>query len=55
LLFGSTKDFADLERLFAVQGERLDFGYLDRWVSALFSAADVRSTKYRELRARVLE
>jgi hypothetical protein len=55
LLFGRTKDFADLERLLAVQGERLDFAYLDRWVSALFSAADVRSTKYRELRARVLE
>ena len=52
LLFGRTKDFADLERLFAVQGERLDFAYLDHWVSATFDEGDARVVRYRELRAR---
>jgi len=54
LLFGRTKDYADLERLFAVQGPRLDFGYIDRWVAALFSIGDARQRRYEELKALVL-
>jgi hypothetical protein len=54
LLFGRTKDYADLERLFAVQGTRLDFDYIERWVSSLFPAEDQRRTRYEALKALVL-
>jgi hypothetical protein len=54
LLFGRTKDYADLERLFAVQGKRLDFDYIDRWASALFPPEDPRRTRYEALKALVL-
>jgi hypothetical protein len=52
LLFGRTKDVADLERLFAVRGQRLDLAYLDRWVQALFAAGDPRRAIYETLRNR---
>jgi hypothetical protein len=54
LLFGRTKDYADLERLFAVQGSALDFVYIDRWVVNLFPAGDQRRVRYEELKAHVL-
>jgi hypothetical protein len=53
LIFGRTKDQADLERLFAAQRGRLDLDYLDRWVAELFAADDVRQRRYGELRVRV--
>jgi hypothetical protein len=54
LLFGRTKDYADLERLFAVQGVALDFSYVDRWVLAMFPAGDQRRLRYEELKALAL-
>jgi hypothetical protein len=53
LLFGRTKDVADLERLFAVLMERLDYAYLDGWVERMFPEGDGRRTIYRDLRAKV--
>lgn len=53
LVFGRTKDIADLERLFANQGKRLDFVYLDRWVGQLFEAHEQRRSLYAGLRGRV--
>jgi hypothetical protein len=50
LLFGRTKDFADLEGLFAARRDRLDFAYIDRWVDELFSAEDPRVVRYAQLR-----
>lgn len=52
LLFGRTKDLADLERLFSVHPEALDRGYLDGWVAALFTANDPRRAAYASLLAR---
>ncbi len=49
LLFGRTKDFADLERLFAAQRLKLDFDYIDRQVAALFETTDERWLRYYEL------
>jgi hypothetical protein len=51
LMFGRTRDFADLEQLFAMQRDRLDYAYMDRWVSTMFSANDSRARKYHELKA----
>ncbi|MGH8595179.1 MAG: hypothetical protein ACREXT_00825, partial [Gammaproteobacteria bacterium] len=42
LIFGRTKDFADLELLFAAQRGRLDLDYLERQVARIFDAADPR-------------
>ncbi len=53
LLFGRTKDVADLERLFAVRRDRLDHAYIDRWVNAMFAAGDPRRAIYERLRDRV--
>lgn len=52
LLFGRTKDFADLERLFAVHPEKLDRAYLDQWVARLFSDADPRRAAYESIVAK---
>ncbi len=52
LLYGRTKDLADLERLFALHPERLDRAYLDRWVGQLFTAGDPRRLAYESLLAR---
>jgi hypothetical protein len=51
LLFGRTKDVADLERLFAVQRDRLDFAYIDSWIAVLFAEDDPRRAMYHSLRA----
>ena len=52
LLFGRTKDYADLERLFAAHGDTMDHGYLERWVADLFGADDERALRFRQLAAR---
>lgn len=52
LLYGRTKDLADLERLFALHPERLDRAYLDGWVGQLFTAGDPRRLAYESLLAR---
>jgi hypothetical protein len=52
LLFGRTKDLADLERLFAVHADRFDYAYMDRWVAALFGEVDPRRRAYAELCAK---
>ena len=49
LLFGRTKDLADLERLFSVHAERLDRVYLDRWVGSMFEDDDPRRAAYASL------
>jgi hypothetical protein len=53
LLYGRTKDIADLERIFAVRGDRLDFSYVESWVDVLFPEDDARRTVYTTLRERV--
>ncbi|MBI2376474.1 MAG: hypothetical protein HYV07_20940 [Deltaproteobacteria bacterium] len=50
LMFGRTKDFADLERLFALRADSLDFDYLTRGVEDMFPVGDVRRVKFEELR-----
>jgi hypothetical protein len=52
LVYGRTKDFADLERLFAERGKDLDYGYLERWVASLFAPGDPRAERFRELASR---
>lgn len=49
LLFGRTKDLADLERLFAIHPEALDRAYMDHWVSSLFAERDQRRVTYAAL------
>ena len=49
LLFGRTKDLADLERLFSVHAARLDRVYLDRWVGSMFEDDDPRRAAYASL------
>lgn len=46
LIFGRTKDFADLERLLATQRDRLDYDYMDRWVRSMFPADDPRVARF---------
>ncbi len=53
LLFGRTKDVADLERLFAVRGDRLDHLYIVRGMDTLFPQNDPRRTIYETLRGRL--
>jgi hypothetical protein len=49
LIFGRTRDFADLERLLAARRDRLDYAYMERWVSSLFSPEDPRVARFRDL------
>ncbi|MBI4820536.1 MAG: hypothetical protein HY791_29985 [Deltaproteobacteria bacterium] len=49
LLFGRTKDFADLERLFSARAQSLDIEYLERSVGELFLSGDLRRAKFEEL------
>ena len=49
LIFGRTKDFADLELLFAAQRERLDCGYIERQITRIFDPAEPRLERFREL------
>jgi hypothetical protein len=49
LIFGRTRDFADIERLLAAQRDRLDFEYMERWVSSIFVSDDPRATRFRDL------
>lgn len=49
LIFGRTKDFADIERLIAAQRGRLDSEYLDRQIRRLFEPTDPRFRRYEEL------
>ncbi len=49
MLFGRTKDHADLERLFALQGDKLDYAYLKTQSEALVSADDPRLAHFRGL------
>lgn len=51
LLYGRTKDFADLESLFAARRDKLDFNYLDEQVNAVFRPQDERAARYRRLAA----
>ena len=54
LLFGRTKDLADLERLVAAQRGRLDFSYIEREIAALFEDGDERLATYHKLKALAL-
>ena len=49
LVYGRTKDFADLERLFAARRDRLDYGYLERWVGSMFAPDDQRRRRFEDL------
>lgn len=49
LLFGRTKDFADIERLLAAQRSALDYAYIDRQINATFEVGDERIQRYRVL------
>jgi hypothetical protein len=49
LIFARTKDFADLERLFAMQRDRLDYSYLARWVATIFAPEDSRVARFNAL------
>jgi hypothetical protein len=42
LLYARPKDEQDLERLFAVQAGRIDLAYVQRWLSRMVAAGDVR-------------
>jgi hypothetical protein len=46
LLFARSKDFADLERLVSVQGERLDHAYIRRWIVEMMGEDDDRVTRW---------
>lgn len=52
LVFGRTKDFADIEQLLAARHDRLDHNYIDRWLDSLFGGKDPRLTRFHELRQR---
>jgi hypothetical protein len=49
LLFFRGKDIVDLERLVAVQGTRLDHGYVRRWMVDMVGEDDERVSKWDEL------
>lgn len=53
LLFFRLKDRADLERLIAVRGERLDRAYIRRWIVEMMGEADERVVAWDEMVARV--
>ncbi len=46
LLFFRPKDIGDLERLVAVQGDRLDDAYVRRWVVAMLGEDDARVARW---------
>ena len=50
LIFGRTKDFADIERLVAAQREKLQWNYLQHQLVHIFEPDDSRFLKYLELR-----
>lgn len=50
LIFGRTKDFADIERLVAAQCEKLEWNYLQQQLVRIFEPDDSRFLKYLELR-----
>jgi hypothetical protein len=52
LLYARPKDLQDLERLFAVQRNRLDLAYLRRWLLAMVPAQDMRLQSLEELARR---
>ncbi len=49
LLFARAKDFVDLERLLAVQGDRLDRAYVRRWIADMMGEQDERTARWDEL------
>lgn len=49
LLFARPKDFVDLERLVAVQGDRLDRAYIRRWIADMMGEQDERTVRWDEL------
>ena len=49
LLFFRGKDLVDLERLVAVQGAKLDSGYVRRHLVEMMGEDDVRVAKWDEL------
>ncbi|MBN1961365.1 MAG: hypothetical protein JW841_10500 [Deltaproteobacteria bacterium] len=55
LIYGRTKDYADLERLFSSQLDQLDLTYLDKWINKLFASDDSRKHFYLNLRAKIIK
>lgn len=49
LLFFRGKDIVDLERLVAVQGQRLDHAYVRRWMVEMMGESDERITRWDQL------
>ncbi|MFZ5476733.1 MAG: hypothetical protein ACOZNI_08160 [Myxococcota bacterium] len=43
------KDIVDLERLVAVQGAKLDAGYVRRWMVEMMGEQDERVTRWDQL------
>lgn len=52
LIYHRPKDVMDLERLFAVQGERLDLSYVRDWLQKIVPAGDIRHATLGDLEAR---
>ena len=50
LIFGRTKDFADIERLIAARRELLNWKYLNGQLVNIFEPTDPRFERYEELR-----
>jgi hypothetical protein len=52
LIYNRSKDVADLERLWDVQGAQLDTAYIQRWLQAIVPAEDRRHQVLAELLSR---
>lgn len=53
VLFNRTKDWADLEATFAVQGARLGVAYIRHWLHLIVGADDARVRRFEALVADV--
>jgi len=49
LLYGRTKDFADIEHLLAARHLTLDYAHIERQIEATFDITDERVQQYRRL------
>ena len=52
LIYGRTRDVADLQRLFSVMADRLDLTYVADWLARIVPPSDRRLSLLADLRRR---